>query len=171
MPAANVVGTTPVTTGAATLAVNGVTLTNNNVYFRITAKNATATSPVSAISAAMNLNGTPAQPTSVTATSPSAGSVVVSWGDASNNNASFSIQSRYATAFNANGTVRTWSNFTNLATQLVTTGISTSVTLTGAQIGANYAVGRTMQFQVRANGVQGGGGNSNYVASANVVVK
>jgi hypothetical protein len=119
-------------------------LAQNTINYRVYPLNGAAPGPVSN-TVSVNLNGNPTAPNTVVAT-PAVGSVGLTWVDASNNNISFVVRSRYALTFAANGT---------------------PTTLTAAQIGGIYVAGRTFQFQVGARNQAG----TNYGTSANVVVQ
>ncbi len=101
----------------------------------------------------------PLAPTNVAAgAGVAAGSIVVTWLDASGNESGFTVQ---RSLLNAAGT--TWGAFGNVGTVAANalTGATVSITDTGR------ISGRTYRYQVRANGVVG---NSVYVGPSNSVV-
>jgi hypothetical protein len=101
----------------------------------------------------------PLAPTNVAAgAGGAAGSIVVTWLDASGNESGFTVQ---RSLLNAAGT--TWGAYANVGTVAANalTGATVSITDT-ARI-----TGRTYRYQVRANGVVG---NSVYVGPSNTVV-
>jgi hypothetical protein len=97
LPAANVTGTVLPGTGAASLTLTGLRISNATGYFfRIYPLNGAIVGPVSNISTIMDLTSRPADPTNVTATSAVGSSAAtIAWVDASNANANYTLQLRH----------------------------------------------------------------------------
>jgi hypothetical protein len=141
-------------TGAVTYAAPIVA--GNNYSFTVVAQNTKYGVTVqSAAAGPIPLNATiPAAPSGVTATQGAVGSraVTVTWTDNSGNESGFTVQRATVTA----GVVGAFANVGTVAAN-VTTFTNTGLT-----------VGRSYQYQVRANSLAG---NSAYVATATVVAR
>jgi len=97
--AASVAYTAPLTASGAASAVvsiaSQVNFLGSNYYFRVLPLNGAALGPVSNVTATVNMAaGTVAAPTGVSAVSSSAGTALVSWTDAANNNSGYTVQAR-----------------------------------------------------------------------------
>ena len=157
VPAAGVVYTAPAgATGAAsivtTFPLQGGNGSNSLYRFRITPVAGTTVggpATVSAISPTMNIGGnnaaTPAAPTEFTATAGVAGSKTINlaWTDVANNNAGYTVQSRYRLIPGLN-LFSAWTTVTNAvngdASNYAATGLTTN---------------RQYQFRISANGAAG----------------
>jgi FtsP/CotA-like multicopper oxidase with cupredoxin domain len=94
VPAGLITSTPPAaaTGGQYVATVGTLPATNTRYYFRVSPLSGVTAGPVSNISAAINLNNTPAAPTGVTAASNAAGQLTVSWTDAANSNQATQVQ-------------------------------------------------------------------------------
>jgi hypothetical protein len=137
-----------------------VVVAGNTYAFRVAAQttryglttNSTYAGPVN-----VNVN-VPLAPTNVAAAAgPTAGSIVVSWVDASDNESGFTVQ---RSSLNANGTWGAWGNAGN-----VTANALTGATVTFTDTGRN--TGRTYRYQVRASNAVG---SSAFTGPSNNVV-
>jgi FtsP/CotA-like multicopper oxidase with cupredoxin domain len=139
------------------VAYNATVAAGNSYSFKVVAQ-ATAYGQTSASTAAVVVVDmtVPSAPTGVSAAAgASAGQVVVTWTDSSNNESGFTVQRSTATVRRG---VTTWSGFANAGT--VAAG-QTTFTDTGRTTGTQY------QYQVRANSPLG---NSAYVGPTGAVV-